>query len=87
MKRDWDAFQAEYRRKWEHFDRQERRRLMRGISPLQLFRHRAIESTMWEENSTSSEEPEGDGIDPDGAAYLENMTGDNRRQTPSFPDI
>ena len=58
----WDEenYEAEYRRKWEHFERQERRRLRRGIGPPQLFRHPYIEETMWTRDTSSSEDPESD---------------------------
>ena len=68
----WDPenYDAEYRRKWEHFERQERRRLRRGIGAPQLFRHPYIEETMWKEDTpSSSEDPESD----------EDMEGDDDR--------
>ena len=69
-KHDPDIYAAEYRRKWEHFKRQERRRLRRGIGAPQLFRHPYIEETMWKEDTpSSSEDPESD----------EDMEGDDDR--------
>jgi len=69
-KHDPDIYAAEYRRKWEHFERQERRRLRRGIGAPQLFRHPYIEETMWKEDTpSSSEDPESD----------EDMEGDDDR--------
>jgi len=59
------SWRLEYARKWKHFERQEMRRLRRGISPAQLFRHPGIEQTMWTPNTTSSEEPDSDGDDHD----------------------
>jgi hypothetical protein len=67
--RDFKKWQAEYARKWKHFERQELRRLKRGIGPAQLFRHPGIESKMWTPNSPSSEDLESDEIDSDEPPY------------------
>jgi hypothetical protein len=70
LRQEPEIYAAEYQRKWEHFERQERRRLRRGISPPQLFRHPYIEQTMWTRNTTSpSEDAESD----------EDMEGDEDR--------
>jgi hypothetical protein len=58
-------WQAEYRRKWEDFERQERLRLKRGIGAPQVFRHPYIEDTMWKEDTSSSEDPESDEVEGD----------------------
>lgn len=62
---DYKRWRAEFARKWKHFERQEIRRLKRGVGPAQLFRHPGIEEKMWTPNTSSSEEPESDGIDMD----------------------
>jgi len=51
-------YDAEYKRKWDHYDRQEKRRLRRGIGPPELHRHPYIEETMWKRHSISSADSE-----------------------------
>lgn len=72
--RGLEAWQTEFARKWEHYERKEKRRLMREIGPPQLFRHPGIETKMWERTSSSSQDPEsgedGEDIDADEPPYL-----------------
>ena len=51
-------YDAEYKRKWDHYDRKEKRRLRRGIGYLELHRHQYIEETMWKTHSISSADSE-----------------------------
>ena len=51
-------YDAEYERKWDHYDRKENRRLRRGIGPPELHRHPYIEETMWKRHSISSADSE-----------------------------
>jgi hypothetical protein len=46
------------KRKWDHYDRQEKRRVRRGIGPPELHRHPYIEETMWKRHSISSADSE-----------------------------
>jgi hypothetical protein len=57
----WDAvrrYNAEYERKWDHYDRKDNRRLRRGIGPPELQELPCIEETMWKRDSISSSDSE-----------------------------